>query len=138
MPKTFETAATSIAAVQSTYQALLALRRTDGLPITVSEQELLQSAHLLGIREGLFVEPAAGASLSAAIELRRRGVIRREDRVVCMLTAGGLKAPDFLKPVTTSTLSNFGDLDQVVDTVKVQMNIDLRTTAPKPSTYSVA
>jgi threonine synthase len=127
MPKTYETAATSISALQSTYQALFALRQTRGQAVTVSERELLQSAGLLSAREGLFVEPAASASLSAAIALRARGTISREDRVVCLLTAGGLKAPDFQNAAVKSSLSNFAELDQVVDAVRLQREIDLRS-----------
>jgi threonine synthase len=131
MPKTHETAATSIAATQSTYQALFALRQTGGQPITVSERDLLQSASLLSTQEGLFVEPAAAASLSAAIALRNRGTISRDDSVVCILTAGGLKSPDFQKAVVKSTLSNFVVLDQVLNAVKLQRGIDLRSPACK-------
>jgi threonine synthase len=129
MPKTYETAATSIAALQSTYQALFTLRQTGGQPVTVSEQELLHSASLLSAREGLFVEPAAAASLSAAIALRARGAISQDDRVVCLLTAGGLKSPDFQKAAVKSSLSNFAELDQVVNAVKCQRGVDLRSPA---------
>lgn len=126
MPKSYDTAATSISAVQSTYQALFVLKQTEGVPVIVSEEELLHAAHLLSAREGLFVEPAAAAALSAAIELRRRGVMKSEDRIVCILTAGGLKAPAFQRSLTGPALTDFADLDQVLSTVKRYSGTDLR------------
>lgn len=126
MPKTHDTAATSISAVQSTYQALFVLRQSEGVPVVVSEEELLQAARLLSAREGLFVEPAAAAAVSAAITLKQRGMMKDADRIVCVLTAGGLKAPNFQKSLTPPALTNFSNLDQVLSAVKLQSGADLR------------
>lgn len=124
--KTYDTAATSIAAVQSTYQALSVLRQTGGVPIIISEEELLHAARLLSTREGLFVEPSAAAALSAAIRLKQRDMLKETDRVVCVLTAGGLKAPNFQKSVTGPSLAGCSNLDQVLSAVKIHAGADLR------------
>lgn len=127
MPKTYDTAATSISAVQSTYQALFVLRKTAGVPVIVSEEELLRAARLLSSKEGLFVEPAAAAALSAAITLKHQGELKPTDRMVCVLTAGGLKAPNFQKPLAGAALTNFSSLDQVLSAVKLNAGADLRS-----------
>lgn len=125
MAKVYDTAATSISALQSTYQALSVLRRTSGIPVTVSEDVLLSAANQLSAREGLYVEPAAAAALGAAITLRSREVIGEDDRVVCMLTAGGLKAPSFQKHLSRPALGNFASLDQALRAVKLSVGADL-------------
>lgn len=125
--KDYDTAATSISAQQSTYQALATLRKTSGLPVTVSESELLDCGTLLSSREGLFVEPAAAAALAATIQLRRNGTISRSDSVVCVLTAGGLKAPAFQAQTASRPIGGVGSVRAVVDAVRAQRGIDLQT-----------
>jgi threonine synthase len=44
--------------------------------------------------EGVFPETAGGVTLAAAEAARRRGVIRRGDEVVVLLTGNGVKTPD--------------------------------------------
>jgi len=125
--KNYDTAATSISAQQSTYQALATLRKTSGLPVTVSEDELLNCGTLLSSREGLFVEPAAAAALAATIQLRRNGTISHSDSVVCVLTAGGLKAPTFQTQAASKPIGGVGSVTAVVDAVRLQRRIDLQT-----------
>jgi threonine synthase len=125
--KNYDTAATSISAQQSTYQALATLRKTSGLPVTVSEDELLNCGTLLSSREGLFVEPAAAAALAATIQLRRNGTISHSDSVVCVLTAGGLKAPTFQTQAASKPIGGVGSVTAVVDAVRSQRRIDLQT-----------
>jgi threonine synthase len=85
--------AVSIAAGISTYQALHALRRADGLAAVVTDDDLVTTQAELAEREGLFAEPSAVAGLAAARTLRRQGVIRDDELVVAVITAGGLKDP---------------------------------------------
>jgi threonine synthase len=44
--------------------------------------------------EGIYPETAGGVTLAAAAAARRRGVIRKGDEVVALLTGNGLKTPD--------------------------------------------
>jgi threonine synthase len=45
----------------------------------------------------LFAEPAAATSVAAAKKLRKEGVIRADDLVICNLTGHGLKQPEAIK-----------------------------------------
>ena len=85
-------------------KAVKAIRESGGLAETVSDMEILEAQRLLAQREGIFVEPASAASIAGLIKLTRRGLIERDEEVVCIATGHGLKDPDvvlkqFPKPV---------------------------------------
>jgi threonine synthase len=60
----------------------------------LSEPALRDAHRTLATRYGLWVEPAAAASLAALLELRERGDVRAGDTAVLLLTGSGLKDPD--------------------------------------------
>ena len=90
---TSPSAAGSINVAQSTYQALHALRASDGLVSTVKNEDLLALQVELGTREGIYAEPSSIAVLVAIRNLRSEGQIQEGDTVVAVLTATGLKDP---------------------------------------------
>ena len=94
MPATPPTIALSIGAARSTYQALHALRQGGGVARTVEDTDLLHLQGLLARDEGLYAEPSAVAPLAAIWRLRNEGIIGREDLVVAVMTATGLKDPE--------------------------------------------
>ncbi|MGH7334931.1 MAG: pyridoxal-phosphate dependent enzyme [Candidatus Rokuibacteriota bacterium] len=85
--------AASIATVQSTYQALRALRASHGLAHRVGTEDLVALQHELASFEGLYAEPSSVAPLATIRTLRANGVIREDDTVVALMTATGLKDP---------------------------------------------
>lgn len=87
----FDTIALSIGTTRSTYQALRAIRDTQGCAVLVANDQLRQMQRMLAVSEGIFAELAAVAPLVAVQELRRKQVIGRDDRVVVVVTASGLK-----------------------------------------------
>ena len=87
------TIATSIGAARGTFQSLDALRRSGGCAVTVEDSAMLRWQAALGREEGLWIEPSSAASLVAVEALVAEGAIRRDDRVVILATAGGLKDP---------------------------------------------
>lgn len=44
--------------------------------------------------EGLFVEPAAAASIAGLIRLIETGEVDKREKIVCVATGHGLKDPD--------------------------------------------
>jgi threonine synthase len=70
-------------------KALLALRESDGMVLTVSDDEIVQARHLLASKEGLFVEPASATPLAALKEIAGR--LEKGASVVCIATGNGLK-----------------------------------------------
>ena len=83
----------SINVAQSTYQALHALRASNGLASTAPNESLIELQSELAAREGIYAEPSSLAALSAVRNLRESGDIRESDVVVAILTATGLKDP---------------------------------------------
>ena len=75
-------------------KAVKALKAFEGVVEIATESELANaSAH--GDRDGLFTCPHTGVALAALTKLANRGVIKRDDEVVVISTASGLKFADF-------------------------------------------
>jgi threonine synthase len=78
-------------------RALAALRESKGTAVAVSDPEILEAQALTGALAGIFAEPAAATSVAAAKRLHDRGMINRDDIVVCNLTGHGLKQPEAIR-----------------------------------------
>jgi len=75
-------------------KAVKALKAFEGVVEVATESELADaSAH--ADRDGLFTCPHTGVALAALIKLAKRGEIKRDDEVVVISTASGLKFADF-------------------------------------------
>jgi threonine synthase len=75
-------------------QALQALDESDGLITAVTDDQILESWHLLARQEGIFVEPASAAGLAALRQKIESGEVDPAGkRVVVVLTGHGLKDP---------------------------------------------
>lgn len=72
---------------------LQVLRDSRGMAVAVSDAEMLEDVRRLAAAEGVFVEPAAAASVSALRRLLASGQISKDDKVVCLVTGHGLKDP---------------------------------------------
>ena len=75
-------------------RALDALRESHGTAVALSDDEILAGQSLTARLAGIFAEPAAATSVAAAKQMRQRGLIGRDDVVVCNLTGHGLKQPE--------------------------------------------
>jgi threonine synthase len=75
-------------------KAVRALRAFDGVVEVASEAELAD-ASARADRHGLFTCPHTGVALAALEKLAARGEITRDDKVVVISTASGLKFADF-------------------------------------------
>jgi threonine synthase len=75
-------------------KAVRALRAFDGTAVAVSEAELAD-ASARADRGGLFTCPHTGVALGALEQLAARGEVTRDQRVVVISTASGLKFADF-------------------------------------------
>jgi threonine synthase len=92
-PETLATAI-RIGAPVSWKKAMTAIRESGGTAETVTDDEILAAQKLLARIEGLFVEPASASSIAGLIKLLENGIIRKDERVVCVTTGHGLKDPD--------------------------------------------
>jgi threonine synthase len=68
---------------------LQAIRETGGGAVAVTDERLAEEARAGSAREGVDLSPEGGATLAAAGELRRQGVLRPSDRVVLFNTGAG-------------------------------------------------
>ena len=67
------------------------LRATGGSALALSDADILAAQRLLAYELGVFVEPAAAASVAGLFALGERSAYGRDDTVVCLLTGHGLK-----------------------------------------------
>lgn len=80
--------------------ALLAVRESKGLAISVSDGEIFSAEQEVAKLEGIFAEPASAATYAALKKLAIQGIISANEKVVCLITGSGLKATDILQTLT--------------------------------------
>ena len=78
----------------SVQKAISTLKAFDGVVEQATEEELANAA-AWSDRTGLFNCPHTGVALAALFKLAQRGDITKDDRVVVISTANGLKFPEF-------------------------------------------
>jgi len=71
-----------------------AARDSGGFIDMVSDEEILDAYALIARSEGIFAEPASAASVAGVLKYAKKGLFKKEDRIVCVLTGHGLKDPD--------------------------------------------
>jgi threonine synthase len=78
------------------WYALEAVRRSGGAVGAVSDDEILDAIGLLARTEGIFAETAGGVTIATLAKLAASGVVRRDERVVALVTGHGLKTVEAL------------------------------------------
>lgn len=111
------------------YLAIETLQESEGTALAVSDEQMLDSAHLLAKTEGIFAELAASSTIACAKRLVELGKIDPTDVVVCVITGMGLKDPSamqrfieraknykgFIHPSTERTFSTrMGETKQLI------------------------
>ncbi len=72
-------------------KAILAVQKTKGYGIAVSDDEILVAQHRLSRNTGIFTEPAAAASFAGFLKSMKRGLIRAGESIVILASGTGLK-----------------------------------------------
>jgi threonine synthase len=78
------------------YHVLQTVRGTGGAGAQVTDEQILSAIHLLAETEGVFTEPAGGATLAGALALIERGAIPHDESVVVCITGNGYKTSDVM------------------------------------------
>ncbi|MFQ5636806.1 MAG: threonine synthase [bacterium] len=73
---------------------LKALRESNGLAISVSDEQILESVRELATAEGIFFCPEGAATWAALKHMKELGEVRNDDKVVLFNTGSGLKYPE--------------------------------------------
>jgi threonine synthase len=89
------------------YHVLQTLRETGGTGTKVTDEQILAAIELLAETEGIFTEPAGGATLAGAVALVESGAIPRNESIVVCVTGNGYKTADVMLGRTV-TASNIG------------------------------
>jgi threonine synthase len=76
-------------------RAVRAIRDTDGVVLSVTDDEILDAKAVIDA-SGVGCEPASAASVAGARALVRTGIMRRDARVVALLTGHMLKDPEIM------------------------------------------
>jgi threonine synthase len=105
------------APIQGGERVLKAIYDSEGFAELVTDDEILESMLWLG-KEGISAEPASAATLAAVKRGVHEGLIRPDERVVCVITGNGLKQPSAIQQaVSGSDLklnANFQELSQLL------------------------
>ncbi|TXT57283.1 MAG: Transcriptional regulator [Promethearchaeota archaeon] len=80
-----------------------AIKKTNGITLAVPESLILTSLEDLGRNEGIFAEPSSAMTVAALNMLRQEDTIKTDDKVICLITASGLKAPYVLEAISSRT-----------------------------------
>ncbi|MGQ9744236.1 MAG: threonine synthase [Candidatus Bathycorpusculaceae bacterium] len=80
--------------------AIKAIKESNGLALTVSDQEIFSAELQIAKLEGMFAEPASSATVAALKKLVENGKIDKNSSVVCLISGSGLKATDVLHALT--------------------------------------
>src|SRR3981081_1481117 len=78
------------------YLILSILKKSHGIALAVTDEEILSATRHWAETEGIFAAPEGGAALAAYRKLRANGFFKPEDTVVLFNTATGLKYLDVL------------------------------------------
>ena len=86
------------------YHVLQTLRATGGTGVKVSDDQILGAIQRLAETEGIFTEPAGGATLAGTIALIESGALPRDESIVVCVTGNGYKTADVLVGRTVESL----------------------------------
>lgn len=84
----------SVGIPRNRVKALKALKATDGIAVSVTDNEILEAMKFLARKTGVFGEPAGVTSIAGILKLRQQNFFEKDDSVVSVITGNGLKDID--------------------------------------------
>lgn len=98
-------------------KALRAIRQSNGVAESVTDQEILKAQKDLARLEGIGVEPASAASLAGLRKLIAQGTVDRDEVVVCVTTGHLLKDPESIMKACHPPIEVDANLDALYATI---------------------
>lgn len=95
--------------------ALDCLKQSGGYAIAIKEKEILRSVKNLAKNIGILAEPAGGISFAGILKARQRGIIKKQENCVAVITGTGLKSLDIFNKLQKSIYSFPNDIKQMLD-----------------------
>ncbi len=99
-------------------KALTAIRDSDGVAESVTDDEITEAQLMLARLEGIGVEPASAASIAGLKKLVAMGEIERDERIVCITTGHLLKDPERVIRICEPPKEVDADVDVVREMLK--------------------
>ncbi len=99
-------------------KALNAIYESKGVVEVVSDAEILEAQKFLAAKEGIGVEPASAASVAGLKKLVSKGVVERDETVVCITTGNLLKDPETVVNVCGKPLSVEASVEAVLNVMQ--------------------
>jgi len=93
------------------WYALQAIRSSGGACAAVTDEEIVEGIRLLARTEGIFAETAGGVTIATLAKLAAGGQVRRDERVVALVTGHGLKTVEALSGKVGPTVTIAPTLD---------------------------
>jgi threonine synthase len=93
------------------WYALQAIRESGGSCESVTDGEIVEGIRLLARTEGIFAETAGGVTIATLAKLAASGQVRRDERVVALVTGHGLKTVEALAGAVGPTVTIAPTLD---------------------------
>lgn len=98
--------------------ALRKIKQYHGFAEDPSDEEIIDAILLLAKTEGIFTEPAGGASVATLKKLVEDGKIDKDEQVICYVTGNGLKATEAIIDVIPKPKIVKPDIRQVSAVVR--------------------
>ena len=83
--------------------AIRCIRESEGTVIAIPEDKILNSIDKLIRHEGIFAEPASALTIAAIQSLNEKNSFDINEKIVCLITGSGLKAPYVLEAISSQT-----------------------------------
>ena len=101
-------------------------RESGGLGVPVTDEGIFEAQRALAGEEGLYAEPSALVGLTAVMQLARQRALSPEQRVVVVLTSGGLKDFGASRGWLPEVPSAGPDFDSTLAVLDERYGLDLR------------
>ncbi len=104
--------------------AIRCIRESEGTVITIPEDNILNSIDKLIRYEGIFAEPASALTVAALQSLNQKNTFGVNEKIVCLITGSGLKAPYVLEAISSQTKTT-GKGSIIITKLKILSQISL-------------
>ncbi len=120
-----DSVAISIAAGESTWQALHVLSESNGMAQDVNDEELLIMQKELASMEGIFAEASSIASVAAVKKLSEKNLIQPDSKIISVITSSGLKDPGVTRPMLPKVPVIEPNIEELESALKNNYEIDI-------------
>ncbi|MFX1424841.1 MAG: pyridoxal-phosphate dependent enzyme [Promethearchaeota archaeon] len=104
--------------------AIRCIKKSGGTVLSIPEDNILNSIDKLIRYEGIFAEPASALTVAALQLLNQKNIFRINDKIVCIITGSGLKAPYVLEAISSQT-KTAGKGSIIITKLKILSQISL-------------